>query len=33
MNSAERQLAQYEDGASLLEIYADLVRGKSPVHG
>jgi carboxylate-amine ligase len=32
-NSAERQLAQYEDGASLQEIYAGLVRGKSPVRG
>jgi len=32
-NSAERQLAQYEDGASLQEIYAGLVRRQSPVSG
>ncbi|OLE19324.1 MAG: hypothetical protein AUG88_01195 [Actinobacteria bacterium 13_1_20CM_4_68_12] len=32
-NSAERQLAQYEDGASLQEIYAGLVRRGAPVRG
>jgi carboxylate-amine ligase len=32
-NSAERQLAQYEDGASLGEIYAGLVRRGAPVRG
>jgi glutamate---cysteine ligase / carboxylate-amine ligase len=32
-NSAERQLAQYDDGASLQEIYSGLVRRRSPVHG
>ena len=32
-NSAERQLAQYEEGASLQEIYAGLVRRQSPVSG
>src|SRR5690349_22754252 len=32
-NSAERQLAHYDDGASLQEIYSALVRGRSPVHG
>jgi len=32
-NSAERQLAQYEDGASLQEIYAALVRRGAPVRG
>jgi carboxylate-amine ligase len=32
-NSAERQLAQYEDGASLQEIYRGLVRRGAPVRG
>src|SRR5512133_164770 len=32
-NSAERQLAQYEDGLSLKEIYAGLVRRGAPVRG
>jgi carboxylate-amine ligase len=32
-NSAERQLAHYDDGASLQEIYSSLVRRRSPVHG
>ena len=32
-NSAERQLAQYEDGASLQEIYAGLARRGAPVRG
>ena len=32
-NSAERQLAQYEDGMSLQEIYAGLVRRGAPVRG
>src|SRR3954464_8739799 len=32
-NSAERQLAQYEDGASLREIYAGLIRRGAPVRG
>jgi glutamate---cysteine ligase / carboxylate-amine ligase len=32
-NSAERQIAQHEDGASMQEIYAGLVRRGEPVHG
>ena len=33
-NSAERQIARYEDGASFREIYGDLVvRQEEPVHG
>src|SRR3954454_23281477 len=32
-NAAERQLAQYADGASLQEIYAGLVRRGAPVRG
>jgi carboxylate-amine ligase len=32
-NSAERQLAQHEEGESLLKIYSGLVRRRSPVHG
>jgi carboxylate-amine ligase len=32
-NSAERQIAQYEDGASMQEIYAGLVRRGEPVRG
>jgi glutamate---cysteine ligase / carboxylate-amine ligase len=32
-NAAERQLAQYADGASLWEIYAGLVRKGAPVRG
>jgi glutamate---cysteine ligase / carboxylate-amine ligase len=32
-NAAERQLAQYADGASLREIYAGLVRKGAPVRG
>ncbi|MFN2468754.1 MAG: YbdK family carboxylate-amine ligase [Gaiellaceae bacterium] len=32
-NAAERQLARYEEGASLEEIYAEQVRPKEPVHG
>jgi carboxylate-amine ligase len=32
-NSAERQIAQYEDGATMEEIYAGLARRKEPVGG
>jgi carboxylate-amine ligase len=32
-NSAERQLALYEDGATMDEIYAGLVRRRDPVRG
>jgi len=32
-NSAERQIARYAEGASLHEIYAELVRPKEPVGG
>jgi carboxylate-amine ligase len=32
-NAAERQIARYEDGASLEEIYAEQVRPKEPVGG
>jgi hypothetical protein len=32
-NSAERQIARFDDGASLQEIYAELVRGKERVGG
>ncbi len=32
-NSAERQIARHEEGASLEEIYAELVRPKEPVGG
>ena len=32
-NSAERQIAQHEDGASMQEIYAALVRRPERVHG
>jgi carboxylate-amine ligase len=32
-NSAERQIAQHEDGASMEEIYAALVRRPERVHG
>jgi glutamate---cysteine ligase / carboxylate-amine ligase len=32
-NSAERQMAQYEDGATIEEIYAGLVRRGEPVRG
>jgi carboxylate-amine ligase len=32
-NSAERQLAQHEDGATMQEIYAGLVRRGEPVRG
>jgi carboxylate-amine ligase len=32
-NSAERQMRQHEDGASMEEIYAGLVRRGQPVHG
>jgi carboxylate-amine ligase len=32
-NSAERQIAQHEDDASMQEIYAGLVRRGEPVHG
>jgi hypothetical protein len=30
-NAAERQIARYEDGASLEEIYGEQVRPKEPV--
>jgi hypothetical protein len=32
-NSAERQMAQHEDGATMEEIYAGLVRRREPVRG
>ena len=32
-NAAERQIARYEEGAALEQIYADLVRPKEPVGG
>jgi carboxylate-amine ligase len=32
-NSAERQIARYEEGASLREIYAELARGEARVGG
>jgi glutamate---cysteine ligase / carboxylate-amine ligase len=32
-NSAERQLAQYEEGATMQEIYSGLARRPEPVHG
>jgi glutamate---cysteine ligase / carboxylate-amine ligase len=32
-NSAERQIAQHEEGATMEEIYAGLVRRGEPVHG
>jgi carboxylate-amine ligase len=32
-NSAERQIARYEEGATLREIYAELVQGKERVGG
>jgi carboxylate-amine ligase len=32
-NSAERQMAQYEDGATMAEIYAGLARRGEPVRG
>jgi hypothetical protein len=32
-NSAERQSAQYRDGATMEEIYAGLVRRGAPVRG
>jgi carboxylate-amine ligase len=32
-NSAERQIAQHADGATMEEIYAGLVRRPEPVHG
>jgi glutamate---cysteine ligase / carboxylate-amine ligase len=32
-NSAERQIAQFADGATIEEIYAGLVRRADPVHG
>ena len=32
-NSAERQIARHAEGASLEEIYAELVRPKEPVGG
>ena len=32
-NSAERQIVQHEDGATMKEIYAGLVRRGEPVHG
>ncbi|MGD0167069.1 MAG: YbdK family carboxylate-amine ligase [Gaiellaceae bacterium] len=32
-NSAERQIARFEEGASLREIYAELVRGRERVGG
>src|SRR5207247_9483901 len=32
-NSAERQIARFEEGASLEEIYAEQVRPKEPVGG
>ena len=32
-NSAERQIAQYEEGATMEEIYAGLARRKEPVGG
>jgi carboxylate-amine ligase len=30
-NAAERQIARYEDGASLQEIYAEQVRASEPI--
>jgi gamma-glutamyl:cysteine ligase YbdK (ATP-grasp superfamily) len=32
-NSAERQIARFEEGAGLQEIYAELVRGSERVGG
>jgi carboxylate-amine ligase len=32
-NAAERQIARYEQGATLEEIYAEQVRRREPVHG
>jgi hypothetical protein len=32
-NSAERQMAQHEEGATMQEIYAGLVRRGDPVRG
>jgi hypothetical protein len=32
-NSAERQIAQYAEGATMEEIYAGLVRRGEPVRG
>ena len=32
-NAAERQIARYEEGATLEEIYAEQVRPKEPVGG
>jgi hypothetical protein len=32
-NAAERQIARYEEGATLEEVYAEQVRPKEPVRG